>query len=225
MAFGDFVQGVFTDSPASPSAISVGTVTTGNLLIAAFGRATDSTPTVTDSLGNTWASARAQYDIGNDYRLDVWYTITTSSGACTITITAAGGSGEAIRAEFTGPFAASPLDVVNSAIGTGASASSGTVTPSVSGVLGVGYHGAANALTSSGAWTTRIDGNTATFVATILQSQVRADASAFAATATLTSAAWLSIVTTFKPVAGAAVSAARLHTIGRGIGQGCYLGR
>lgn len=213
MAFGDFVQGVFTDDPASPSAVSVGTVTAGNLLIAAFGRATNSTPTVTDSLGNTWAVARSHYDAGNDYRLDMWYAITGSSGACTITITAAGGAAEAIRAEFLGPFAAAPLDQVNSALGSSANANSGTVTPSVSGVLGVGYLGAGepNALTSTGLWTTRVNGNVATSVATILHSQVRADLTAVAATASLTSAAWVALVSTFKPEVAAGGGAAGGH--------------
>lgn len=222
MAFGDFVQGSFTDNPASPWTVAFASnVVAGNLLVAAFGRATDSTPTVTDSQSNTWALARSHYDVGNDYRLDVWTAIAGSSAACSITVTAAGGSAEHIQAEFTGPFASTHLDVVNSAIGSGVSASSGDVTPTVSGVLGVGYHGALAALTSSGAWTTRVNGNAATTVSTILQSQVRADTTAFAATATLVSASWLSIVTTFKPVAAAAapefMAAARLETVGAGM--------
>lgn len=199
MAFGDFVQGVFTDNPASPSTVAfTNNVVAGNLLVAAFGRATNSTPTVTDSQGNTYTLRRSHYDAGNDYRLDIWTAIAGSSGACSITITAAGGSAEAIRAEFAGPFAAAPFDVANSANGNSASASSGNVTPAVSGELAIGYHGALNALTSSGSWTTRVNGNAGTSVATILQSQVRADTSAFAATATLTSAAWISLVATFK---------------------------
>lgn len=202
MAFGDFVQGVFTDNPGSPSGVSVGTVTAGNLLIAAFGRATNSTPTVTDNLGNTWAVARSHYNASLDYRTDIWYAVSGSSGACTITITSAGGAREAIRAEFAGPYDATPLDVVNSGTGSGTTASSGNVTPSVTGVLALGYHAALAALTSSGSWATRVNGNAGTSASTILQSQVRANTTAFAATATLSSNSWQSIVATFKPAVG-----------------------
>jgi hypothetical protein len=219
MAFGDFVQGVFTDDPGSPSAVSVGTVTAGNLLIAAFLRFTDSTPTVSDSLGHTWTLARSHYDAGNDFRLDVWYAIATSSGDCVITITVAGGGNEAMRAEFAGPFAAAPLDAVNSANGQSTSASSGTVSPSVNGVLAVGYHGATQPLASSGAWVSRVNGNTFTWFATLLQSQVRPDTTAVAATATLSEGVWASIVATFKPVAGEEPSTRRSRLLLLGVGS------
>lgn len=202
MAFGDFIQGVYTDNPGSPSGVSVGTVTVGNLLIAAFSAATNSTATVTDNLGNTWAAARVHYSTGQDYKNHLWYAIVTTGGACTITITVAGGFGEAIRAEFAGPFAASPLDPVNSGEGSSTSASSGTITPSVTGVLGIGHHVGREptAFTSTDSWVTRVDGNVATNAAVILQSQVRADTTAFAATASLSPTAdWISVLAAFKP--------------------------
>jgi len=209
LAFGKLRQGLFNSNFTSGSAVAFPqNVRAGSISICSFGRATDTTPTVSDSQGNTWTIGRSHYDATSDYKTDIWWAIAGSSGANSVTVTVAGGAGERSIAEYEGPFAASPLDVVNSADGSSASASSGTATPSVTGVLAVGYHmvAEANAFTSTGSWIVDVNGNVATNGANILQSQVRADTSAVAATATLTSGDWISLLTTFKPPAVAGTS-------------------
>jgi len=206
LTFGKARQSDYVDNFTSGSARAYPqNVQAGSLLVAKFGRATNSTPTVTDSQSNTWAIARSHYDAGNDYRFDVWFAIAGSTGACTVTVTAAGGAGERTLAEHQGPYDATPLDAVNSAIGTSSTPSSGNVTPSVDGALVLGYIGCGTGSTSFtvGTGFTAVNSQTGgTDADTLAEALVQVTAAAQDADCTLSSSQiWSAIVATFKPVA------------------------
>jgi hypothetical protein len=203
-AFGKRRQHLYTNNFTSGSAAAFPqNVRAGSLLVARFGRSTNSTPTVTDTQGNTWAIARSHYDAGNDYRLDEWYALAGSTDACSVTVTATGGAGERTIMEYAGPYAASPLDNVNSAIGTSSAPSSGNITPTVDGCLISGYIGADPAQTNftpGTGFTADDEQNGATNVDTLCESLVQGTAAAQDADGTLSgSFLWLALVVAYKP--------------------------
>ena len=205
--FGDEIQVLYTDNFSSGSAAAFPqAVHAGTLLVAGFGRATNSTPTVTDTQSDGWALGRSHYDAGNDYRVDLWYATAASSAACSVTVTAAGGAGERVIGEYYGPFDAAPLDTGADAIGTSNSPSSGNATTTVNGELCLGFILAAAGNTS---WTPGAsyiaDSSQAggTNADTLLEHQVLATAGSIAATATLSgSFAWDALLATFKAASG-----------------------
>jgi hypothetical protein len=114
-------------------------VTVGNLLVTVIGDNNQSgTTTVSDTLLNSWTQSGTTVNVGGNYG-QLWYAVSSSSGADTITVAFSGGSsytGMSI-AEFSGDIAA--LDVFNNLGSLPAPVT--TTTPSDLVVSGVAYNG------------------------------------------------------------------------------------
>src|SRR5262245_33152683 len=123
-------------------------VTAGSLLIVGVGHAENTTPTVTDTLGHTWSSARVHWEAGFGYRTDVVYTRATASGADSITVTT-GSLETLVLTEYAGPWKAAPLDQAASAAGSSSTPSSGNLTPTANGAFIFGFIDASD-LTAAG---------------------------------------------------------------------------
>lgn len=211
-AFGKLRQKLYTNAWTSGSAAAFPqNVQQGSLLVACYGRETNSTPTVTDSQSNTWAEGDNHYDATVDWRGDQWYTKAGSTGACSVTVTATGTlRGGRTILEYQGPFHATPLDAVTSADGTSSTPSSGDATPSVNGCLMVGYIDTTGttSFTPGTGFTADDSQPGGTNADTLVESLIQGTAAAQDADCTLSASTdWLSIIVSYKPpVSGQTIS-------------------
>lgn len=180
-------------------------VKTGNLLIAVHDWASGDTPSISDSIGHTYAVAVEQEDAGTGFGVTAHYAIATSSAANTVspTPTISGTASFYQILEFEGPFAASPLDDTASAIGTSTTPNSGTVTPSVDGCIIVGFGIGANAITVAGGFTVddaEVGASDFQHVTHSLQTTATSDTADW----TMSSGYWIAMAAVFKPEGSAA---------------------
>lgn len=203
MAFGALLQDVSTTASTTNATLAVtfgNNVTSGSLIVARFCGAAAATWGVTDSLSNTYTQViETANSNGND--LNMWYTVSTSSGACTVTATRTGGSNiyGLIASEYDGPFAVSPNNGSSSAIGTSGTSSSGDVTPTRNGCLLVSYLEVAAVPTAEAGWTTEesfaSDSGTRIMAASKIQGALATEDF----DATHTSSVWVSGLIAFAP--------------------------
>src|SRR5262245_1601864 len=171
----------------------------GSLLVLSFGHASSHTPTISDSQGNTWASARSHFEASFGYRTDIYYTIAGSSGPNAVTITEPNSPGPAVLAEYTGPWHTAPLDQVNSAGGSSASPSSGNITPTVNGAMLFGYIDGSNITGAGTGWTADDISPAPPAGATCIESLIQTTAATDAADCTVSSSVlWVASVVSFK---------------------------
>ena len=95
----------------------------GNLLLVASGDAngTGSTLSISDTAGNTWTPAVAQFRLSGTGSMAAWYAYANGTSATTITITSSS-SGNFVNIlgdEFSGTATSSPIDQTNGHTGSG----------------------------------------------------------------------------------------------------------
>lgn len=110
---------------------------------------------VTDTKGNTYTAAGAPLNwFGTTYRMQVWIALNVAATATTNTVTMAFSSSSATIcaaiAEFSGIATSSALDGYAAAIGTAATASSGTITSANATNLIFGFGMDGNAVSGAG---------------------------------------------------------------------------
>lgn len=112
-------------------------VTAGSLLVLTMGEGATppGDPTITDTLGNTWRKAQGG---GRNF---IMYTVSSSGGACTVSINSQGTSStRAVILEFGGTWGTSPLDTLATPASVSASpAASNAATPSSANGVMVGF--------------------------------------------------------------------------------------
>jgi fibronectin type 3 domain-containing protein len=118
------------------------TTTAGDLLVVSASEYVGSAnhiTSVTDSAGNSWTKLLDAYSSGHNSYGALWY----SAGArptSSVTVSAVSSASIAISAqEFSGVVTSNPVDGSSASSNTGATASTGTVTPSTVGDLAVGF--------------------------------------------------------------------------------------
>lgn len=212
----------FTSSGTSYGLAYSSNVTAGSLLLTCI-NADAGISSVTDTLGNTYAAATNLTD-GSTYALAMFYTISASSGANTVTANFTGSVGYAhhILGEWSGVASSSPLDQstgqVQAAPGTGSNAvTSGNITTTVNGDLLVGCSNSdpyvSGQLTAGTGFTIR----QLLFGDHPMEDSVQATAGTTAATFTSSQAAsnYTTLVGAFKPFVA---TSTRLRTL-LGVGQ------
>src|SRR5579863_5550204 len=132
-----------TSNAASPqNIVFTSNNTLGNLLVAG-GRTNGGAvqPVITDTQGNTWVVVDFDNWTGvNNFWMA--YAANCKAGANTVIVTEPGASCSTVIGEFSGVAITSPLDQhthADTGAGTWTSASSGSVTPTTSGQLIVGF--------------------------------------------------------------------------------------
>src|SRR5438105_2657488 len=107
-------------SGTTPTVAYTSNVTSGNLLVLCVNTsAISGTWSVSDTLSNTWNQAGSNNINGNE-NASIWYAISSSGGANTITWhQSAGGSYTIICHEYSGVTGTSPLDDAKGGTGTG----------------------------------------------------------------------------------------------------------
>ncbi len=97
---------------------------------------------------NTWTKVRATAVSGQDSDGEIWYAADAAS-VSSVTITTKASADALSLQEYSGVATSSPLDGSNGSAGDSSSASSGSVTPTASNDLAVGYiagHGSSEAI-------------------------------------------------------------------------------
>lgn len=148
-------------------------VTAGNLLIMIIGNKSSSfVSSVHDNLGNVWTAQDLQGT--GSATVELWYTVTGSSGACTVTVTyAAGKISDMIIAEYAKAGGTPTFDTSNNAQATvGTSLNSGNITTSqaVEQLIAWGYNSGHQAApwTDSAGFTKQIEANGSTGTSIVL---------------------------------------------------------
>lgn len=169
-------------------------VTVGDLLIACGGGF--DTPSVSDSLGNTWAEVTTV--TSNGYTQTVWWAVANASGACALTFTTPTShpfcSCAAGQYHSTG-VGTWHFDQATQALGTGGAQASGPVTTLHAPEALIGWNTCATAtgLTPGAGWT----GEQAASTYTLLQDQVATATGTFNSQSTSGAATWGANIATF----------------------------
>ena len=171
--------------------------TAGNLIVVYAIWSNTNSASVSDSRGNTYATAAARTTWGGSLSGQVFYARNVAGGANTVTATFATAvtSFAAIYIhEYAGIDKVNPLDVSRSAVGTGGAMSSGPVTTTNANDLLLGAAASTSSVTKAGAgWTTR----SKAFGNRTIDRNV-ASAGSYTATATQNSNAWIMQLVAFK---------------------------
>lgn len=169
------------------------------------------TVTVTDTAGNTWATAREHSDVPGANTFTILYAMNAVAGANTITVhwqQATAISARFAIAEYAGGATSSALDQVNSANGSSTSVASGSVTPTTDNQLVIGLQGSSNGrgYTQTAGLTMEEQQPAGANAQKILYVDViQTTATAINNTATLnTTDTWGACIATFKAAAGGA---------------------
>ena len=186
-------------------------ITAGSMILAAARTGLSTIPTVTDSLGNTYALVVHQQQSTDNHNLGIWAAYNVLGGTCTVTVTAVG-SGLRCVAQEIAIGSGGKLDQSNHGEGTVTPPSAGSVTPT----LNDGYAMAAFSVGGSRAFTV---GSGWTLVAEVAQ-KMMAERQIITSLASLTGDAtfsvddaWAACVATFTPPPSGFISglARRVH--------------
>jgi endoglucanase len=161
------VQGKAASNAASaaPTITTTSNVAVGDVVLLAI-RVNNTTTTissVTDSLGNTWTVAIAQFNASTGFSLALYYSQITTGGACTITVNLSVSTGTRFAVEeYSGMVASGTLieGTPSTGIGTGVTLDSGATTTSTASdtLIGIGGGNTATGIsqqTSPAGWVTR----------------------------------------------------------------------
>src|SRR5579871_184485 len=172
--------------------------TAGNLLAVYLIWDNTGTAAVTDSLGDSYASAVPPIRWSNgSYSAQIFYTISVRGGANTVTATFANGVtqfGIVYAHEYSGINQSSPIDAISGAVGTSGSLNSGAVTTANAvDLLFAGGVSEANVLAPGAGYTVRsnAEGN-------MTEDQVVSATGSYTATATNSSGGWGMQLVAFK---------------------------
>lgn len=208
-----FVQGYF-DAPATGvgSTFPSGNTAGNSIMVAAsFGSA--STPTISDTRGNSYTLVKQQAWAGGAGSLCVWAVHGITAGANTVTLTLAAQSFDAIYLEYSG-LASTDKSAGNAASSTDPnSGSTATTTSANEMVFGVAASNSASPAAGAG-FTSRANGVNNVFVRGI-DKRVTATGT-YSADFTETSSSWGCVVVTFAESGGVATVARRLGLLGVG---------
>ncbi len=147
-----------TTSAQNLSATLPSAVTAGNLIVVSMSGWPNlpAATAVTDTLGNTYASAGTVLTSLGAYSA-IYYAGNVKGGTGTVTVKTvkSGGQISMAVAEFSGVDSASPLDKTAGAVGSGTSPSSGAMTPARGGelVIGSGTHNGSTVTTAGTGFT------------------------------------------------------------------------
>ncbi|MCE5334106.1 MAG: hypothetical protein LLG06_05910 [Desulfobacteraceae bacterium] len=190
---------------SSLSKAFLGNVSLGNLIVVCVGTKTGVLPSggCSDSLGNSYSQAVVAYnDQGSNVRYAaIYYAIVTTAGACTVTVTPSSSCPIAMSiSEFSGCAGSSPLDTINSGIGSSTAPSSGSVTPNGSDLLvgSMTFEGSAATITSDSDYTEIYAyGNASPYLGTEYRlNRSSADAADWTLQYTRQ---WVAVIAAFKP--------------------------
>jgi hypothetical protein len=211
----ELVQSAWASEKASAKSLTATFPTstgTGNLLVlsaSVYTGTTNRIASVTDSAGNSWIRIGAFATSGHNSDGEMWY----SANARAVTAVTVRTSASAVVAfgaqEFAGVLATNPLDVATGTSNTSTTPSSGSVTPSASGDLVVGFlagHGSAQAMTVTAAGYTAQPQQTSragnSIASVVVASKVADLTSAQNLTGSFaTKMYWAAGIATFKPAA------------------------
>lgn len=191
------VQTAATFNNSASTGVSVtypGNVTAGDLLIATGGGF--DTPSVTDTLGNTWHQVSTV--TSNGYTQTVWYAIANASGACTLNFTTPTSHPfcSCVGAQYhsTG-IGTWHFDQQSTGLGTGGAQASGNITTTQAPEAIVGWNTCATAtgLASGPGWTSEQAASTYT----LYQDQVATTVVTVNSTSTSGAATWGANVASF----------------------------
>ena len=120
---------VSTTTSAAALAVSIGNVTSGNLLVVYIAmESLTATATITDNLGNSYTQAGSYSTLSGAGRMAWFYAVSASSGSCTVTGTLSGATRWVMfPMEWSGGATSSPLDGTVSTTGTSTTPASGTI--------------------------------------------------------------------------------------------------
>src|SRR5882757_5125915 len=171
--------------------------TAGNFLIVSGTIARPAgTLSISDTAGNNYIPVTTPVtDTKQDTTSYLWYVPSCKGGVNTVTLTpAVPGALEIHVSEWSGVSTTYPLDTFASAAGTGANASSGSVTTTANGELIYGYTFLINTATAGSGFAgmTLVNGD-------LDEYQIQATAGSVAATYTQQSGTWFARVATFRP--------------------------
>jgi fibronectin type 3 domain-containing protein len=145
--------GTETSAATSLTATFTNPTTRGNLLLVSasvYTGATNHITSVTDSAGNTWTRIGGYSVSGHNSDGEMWYAA-NAAPSTTVTVHTASAASVVLQVlEFAGIATSSPLDTSIGASNTSASPSSGSLTPTASNDLVVGFlagHGNTEAMT------------------------------------------------------------------------------
>jgi len=179
----------------------------GHLLVLSaslYTGATGPISAVTDSGGNTWTKVGAYFSAGHNSDGEMWYM---ANAPAVISVTVQSSKVTAISVqEFSGVATTSPLDVSTGTANTSTAASSGSVTPTASSELVVGFvagHNNSQAMSVGAGYTAQAQQTSSAAGATpatvVTGYKVLTSASAQTFTATFTTAMyWAAGIATFK---------------------------
>jgi hypothetical protein len=183
----------------------------GDLLVlfaGVYSGATNQITAVTDSAGNAWTRIGAFATAGHFSDGEMWYSANAGSTS-SVTVRTSTATNMAVEVlEFSGVATTAPLDVSTGASNTGTAASSGSVNPTATNDLVVGFvaghaNGQAISVTAPG-YTTQPQQTTGASVASVITGyQVLTAASAPTFTGSFaTSMYWAAGIATFRAAAG-----------------------
>jgi glucose/arabinose dehydrogenase len=178
--------------------------TAGNLIVAYVIWNNTGAVSLSDSRGNSYASAGARTAWGSSWSSQVFYAKNVAGGANTVTATFANtlsGWGVVYVHEYSGADKTDPLDVQTAAIGTSPAMNSGSVTTTRANDLLFSANASSSDVTAGGTgYTTR-----STSFGNRTQDRIGATAGAYNATASQNSNSWVSQLVAFKAAASAPV--------------------
>ena len=179
--------------------------TAGNLIVAYVIWNNPGTVSLSDTRGNTYASAGARSSWGSSWSSQVFYAKNVAGGANTVNATFAtaltGGWGIVYVHEYSGADKTDPLDVQTVATGTSALMNSGTVTTTRANDLLFSAGASSSSVTAGGTgYTTR-----STSFGNRTQDRIAATAGAYDATMSQNSNAWVTHLVAFKAAGGTPV--------------------
>lgn len=203
--------------------------TSGNLIVVAvtsYG-ATQTCNTVTDTKGNTYTKIGSVNRSPGDDTIDLFYAKNITGGAShRIDVTMANTENIGIAmSEYSGADTSSPLDTNNnSGNGTGSTATSGSITPSVNNCLifvgGTDQRLATTTVTAGSGYTLRAMAGTAdNSVRVYSEDQIQSTAAAITGDFAIgTSVTWAASIAAFKPAVGGGGGASNQYLPMMGIG-------
>lgn len=121
----------------TPLAVSVGSITTGDGIVVAFGTGGGTHTSVTDNLGNSYTKVRSEWTDAGGSVWSWWECRNANGGTLTVTLTPSGNSG-IVGHVWVGSgmrTASQMFDAGNNAEGTSSTATGGTITPSADGAV------------------------------------------------------------------------------------------
>ncbi|HTX34306.1 MAG TPA: putative Ig domain-containing protein, partial [Bryobacteraceae bacterium] len=198
-----FVQTTAKAASGSTKSMSVAFASktaAGDLLLVGFDYETNTTVSVTDSQGNSFLQVGSQLVSPGGAYSRVYYAISPTGGADTVTITLAAKTSilEVYLTEYSGVNQAAPVDVQAGKSGSAKSVSSGNATTTAAGDMIYGYCVGDNACTVGSGFTAR-----STMNSNLIEDMTAGSAGSYAATGTANSG-WTMQMVALRPASAAA---------------------